>query len=96
MLTYSNHIEKGYLKQAESVIGRISHTCVGYQFNLGLLKLLQGKTQESFQILQENHADSHNFKIVKKQLDDMKVTRGPAKNAVVNQSYFTRSIPLSK
>jgi len=40
LIIFSNHIEKGYLKQAESAIGHVNENYPGYEFNLGLLKLL--------------------------------------------------------
>lgn len=68
MHQFATFIQKGYLKQAESVLNSVQKH-QGYVFNLGLLKLLENKPKEAHQILVSTYPECKNLLLAKKQLD---------------------------
>ena len=84
-------VQKGFFRQAETVLRQLDHCSQAFIFNCAFLRLIEKNYQACFDLLEGNFRETENFKIAERALLLQKPTKACLREYKVNDNYFQRT-----
>lgn len=86
MASFLELVKKGYYRQAETALKLLPSDTKAFQFNLGLLHLLQNQPKKAYELLKHNQSDSLNCQVAMTMLN-MNQSQRATREFVLNNPF---------